>query len=80
MKIELQSNDDRNMDDEQLNMNIRKYLKKVGVNSQREIENAVRDALANGRINGDEALAVSVTLSVKEIDLSVDIDGEINLN
>ena len=68
------------MDDEQLNMNIRKYLKKVGVNSQREIENAVRDALANGHINGDEALAVSVTLSIKEIDLSVDIDGEINLN
>ena len=68
------------MDDEQLNMNIRKYLKKVGVNSQREIENAVRDALANDRINGDEALAVSVTLSIKEIDLSVDIDGEINLN
>ena len=68
------------MDDEQLNMNIRKYLKKVGVNSQREIENAVREALANGRINGDEALAVSVTLSVKEIDLSVDINGEINLN
>ena len=68
------------MDDEQLNMNIRKYLKKVGVNSQREIENAVRDAVANGRINGDEALAVSVTLSVKEIDLSVDIDGEINLS
>ena len=68
------------MDDEQLNMNIRKYLKKVGVNSQREIENAVRDALANGRINGDKALEVSVTLSVKEIDLSVDIDGEINLN
>ena len=68
------------MDDEQLNMNIRKYLKKVGVNSQREIENAVRNALANGRINGDESLAVSVTLSVREIDLNVNIDGEINLN
>ena len=68
------------MDDEQLNMNIRKYLKKVGVNSQREIENAVRNALANGRINGDETLAVSVTLSVRDIDLNVDIDGEINLN
>ena len=68
------------MDDEQLNMNIRKYLKKVGVNSQREIENAVRDALANGRINGDESLAVSVTLSVREIDLNVNIDGDINLN
>jgi len=80
VKFELQSNEDKIMDDEQLNMNIRKYLKKVGVNSQREIENAVRDALANDRINGDEALAVSVTLSIKEIDLSVDIDGEINLN
>jgi len=68
------------MDDEQLNMNIRKYLKKVGVNSQREIENAVRNALANGRINGDETLAVSVTLSVREIDLNVNIDGDINLN
>ena len=68
------------MDDEQLNMNIRKYLKKVGVNSQREIENAVRNAIANGRINGDETLAVSVTLSVREIDLNVNIDGDINLN
>ena len=68
------------MDDEHLNMNIRKYLKKVGVNSQREIENAVRNALADGRINGEETLAVSVTLSVREIDLNVDIDGEINLN
>ena len=68
------------MDDEQLNMNIRKYLKKVGVNSQREIENAVRNALADGRINGDETLAVSVTLSVREIDLNVNIDGDINLN
>ena len=68
------------MDDEQLNMNIRKYLKKVGVNSQREIENGVREALADGRIKGDETLAVSVTLSVREIDLNVDIDGEINLN
>ena len=68
------------MDDEQLNMNIRKYLKKVGVNSQREIENAVRNALANGRINGDESLAVAVTLSVREIDLNVNIDGDINLN
>ena len=68
------------MDDEQFNMNIRKYLKKVGVNSQREIENAVRVALDSGRISGDQALSVSVTLSVKEIDLSVNIDGKINLN
>lgn len=68
------------MDDEQLNMNIRKYLKKVGVTSQREIESAIRNALADGRIKGDETLPVKVTLSVSEIDLSVDIDGDIDLD
>ena len=68
------------MNDDQLNMNIRKYLKKVGVTSQREIESAIRNALAEGRIKGDETLPVKVTLSVSEIDLSVDIDGDIDLD
>ena len=68
------------MNDDQLNMNIRKYLKKVGVTSQREIESAIRNALADGRIKGDETLPVKVTLSVSEIDLSVDIDGDIDLD
>ena len=67
------------MNDDQLNMNIRKYLKKVGVTSQREIESAIRNALADGRIKGDETLPVKVTLSVREIDLSIDIDGDIDL-
>ena len=67
------------MNDDQLNMNIRKYLKKVGVTSQREIESAIRNALADGRIQGDETLPVKVTLSVSEIDLSIDIDGDIDL-
>ena len=67
------------MDDDTLNMNIRKYLKKVGVTSQREIETSVRSALADGRINGDETLKATVTLSVGEIDLRVNIDGDIKL-
>ena len=67
------------MDDDQLNMNIRKYLKKVGITSQREIEASVRGALAKGRIKGDETLKVNVTLSVDEIDLTVNIDGDIKL-
>ena len=68
------------MNDDQLNMNIRKYLKKVGVTSQREIESAIRNALADGRIKGDETLPVKVTLSLSEINLSVDIDGDIDLD
>ena len=68
------------MDDDQFNMNIRKYLKKVGITSQREIENAVRAALDKGDIKGDENLGVKVTLAIGTLNLSVDIDGEIGLS
>ena len=68
------------MDDDQFNINIRKYLKKVGITSQREIENAVRSAIDNKSITGDEILDVKVRLSIDALNLSVDIDGEINLS
>tara|TARA_X000001036_G_C20073667_1_gene560177 strand:+ start:222 stop:428 length:207 start_codon:yes stop_codon:yes gene_type:complete len=68
------------MDDDQFNINIRKYLKKVGITSQREIENAVRSAIDNESIAGDESLGVKVRLSIDALNLSVDIDGEINLS
>ena len=65
------------MDDDQFNINIRKYLKKVGITSQREIENAVRSALDTKAMSGDETLDVKVRLSIGALNLSVDIDGEI---
>ena len=68
------------MDDDQFNINIRKYLKKVGITSQREIENAVRSALDSKAMNGDETLDVKVRLTIGALDLSVDIDGEIGLS
>ena len=67
------------MDEDLFNMNIRKYLKKVGVTSQREIESAVRDAVAGGRLQGDETLDVRVTLAIGALDLAVEIDGRIAL-
>ncbi len=67
------------MDEDQFNMNIRKYLKKVGITSQREVENAVRAAMDNGALKGNETLSVKVTLAIGSIDLTVDIDGEIGL-
>jgi hypothetical protein len=60
-------------------MSVRKFLKKVGVTSQREIEEAVRAALASGRLKGNEALPAKVTLTVAEIGLSVEIDGAVEL-
>lgn len=67
------------MDEDVFNMSIRKFLKKVGVTSQREIEAAVRDAIAEGRLKGEETLAARVTLTLEKVNLSVDIDGDVEL-
>jgi Family of unknown function (DUF6494) len=67
------------MDDDVLNMSVRKFLKQVGVTSQREIEQAVRDAVARGQLKGSESLPVKVELTLGVIGLAVQIDGELEL-
>ncbi len=67
------------MNEDVFNMSLRKFLKKVGVTSQREIEKAVRDAVAAGRLSGDETLAAKMVLTVDGIDLEVAIDGAVEL-
>lgn len=67
------------MDEEIFNMELRKFLKKVGVTSQREIETAVRDALDSGKLKGSENLKVKAVLSIEALGLSHDIDGDIKL-
>ncbi len=67
------------MDQETFNLSIRKFLKMVGVNSQREIEQAVQKALESQRIKGDETLAAKVTLEIPLLGVKVPFDGEIKL-
>lgn len=67
------------MDEEVLNTSLRKFLKVVGVTSQREIENAIRAAIADGRLKGNEALKARVVLTIDRADLSHTIDGTIEL-
>jgi len=67
------------MDEDVLNMSVRKFLKKVGVTSQREIEEAVRAAVADGRLKGNEAIPAKIILTVGTVDLSVEIEGAIDL-
>lgn len=67
------------MDEDVFNMSLRKFLKKVGVTSQREIEQAVRDAVSAGKLQGHETLNASVTLQIEGVDLSATIDGKIEL-
>ena len=63
----------------QFNVSIRKFLKKVGITSQREIEQAVRAAVSGGRLKGNEALPAKVTLSIEGVALAIDIEGAIEL-
>ena len=67
------------MDQETFNLSIRKFLKMVGVNSQREIEQAVQNALQQGRLRGEETLPAKVTLEIPALGLKVPFDGEIKL-
>ena len=67
------------MDQETFNLGIRKFLKTVGVNSQREIEQAVGKALESGRLKGAETLTARMMLEIPELGLKVPFDGEIRL-
>ncbi len=67
------------MDEERLNIDIRKFLKKVGITSQREIEKAVRSAIDSGKLSGTETLAARIRLEIDGIGLDLVIDGDIGL-
>ncbi|MGH6691404.1 MAG: DUF6494 family protein [Gammaproteobacteria bacterium] len=67
------------MNEDIFNMSLRKFLKKVGVTAQREIEKAVRDAIDAGRIKGTETLQAEVTIKVGGVELTEKIDGKIEL-
>lgn len=68
------------MNEETFNLSIRKFLKMVGVNSQREIEQAVAKAIADRAISGKESFPAKMTLEVAGLKLKVSFDGEISLS
>jgi hypothetical protein len=67
------------MNDETLNLSIRKFLKTVGVNSQREIEQAVASAMASRTIGAGRTFPATMRLQVPGLQLDVSFDGEIRL-
>jgi hypothetical protein len=67
------------MNEDVLNTSVRRFLKTVGVTSQREIEKAVRAAVADGKLKGNEALPAKMTLTVGGINLSHTINDNIEL-
>jgi len=67
------------MNEETFNLSIRKFLKVVGIGSQREIERAAAKAIEAGLITGNESFPAAVTLEVAGLKLSVKFEGEIKL-
>jgi hypothetical protein len=64
------------MNEDAFNMSVRKFLKKVGVTAQREIEQAVRDAEASGKLKGG-ALPAKATFTIGGVNLTFDVTGEV---
>jgi hypothetical protein len=67
------------MNEDVFNTSLRTFLKKVGITSQREIEKAVRDALADGKLKGHEKLAAKMTLTIAGVGLTHNVSAEIEL-
>jgi len=65
------------MDEEALNLSIRKFLKMVGINSQREIEHAVAKAAAAGALKGAESFPATMTLVIAGLKVNVEFTGDI---
>jgi hypothetical protein len=67
------------MNEDVLNGSIRTFLKTLGVSAQREIERAVRKALADGKLRGNEKFPAKATVTIDGIGLSHEINGQIEL-
>jgi len=67
------------MDEEAFNLSVRRFLKKLGVTSQREIELAVREQLDSGKLSGNETLAARAVVTVDGLEREIVVTGEIAL-
>ena len=67
------------MDEDRFNISVRKFLKEVGVTSQREIEKAVREALSSGRLPGTGKLDATMTLELGTLGVTHVVDGSIDV-
>ena len=67
------------VDEEKFNMSIRKFLKKVGISSQREIESSVRRLLKEGKLQGEETLNIKAVFTLEGREDTWTIEEKIKL-
>jgi predicted Co/Zn/Cd cation transporter (cation efflux family) len=68
------------MNQDNFNMEIRKYLKKVGITSQIEITELVNQAISEGKLTGNETLKAKTKITLQDLGYELEIDGEISLD
>jgi hypothetical protein len=68
------------MDEDVFNLSVRKFLKKLGVTAQREIELGVRDQIEKGQLEGAETLDARATVRVDGLEEDIVITGRIALS
>jgi hypothetical protein len=68
------------MDEDVFNLSVRRFLKKLGVTAQREIELGVRERLDASQLQGDETLPARATVTVQGVDREIVIEGDIQLS
>jgi hypothetical protein len=67
------------MDEDKVNISVRKFLKVVGITAQREIEKAVREASNAGRLQGNENLKAQMTLEIQMLGVTRVVEGDIEV-
>jgi hypothetical protein len=67
------------MNEDVLNTSLRKFLKKVGITAQRDIEKAVREAAASGKLKGNETLPAKAAFTIGGVDLKFEVEATIEL-
>ncbi len=67
------------MNEEKLNISIRKFLKNVGISSQRNIEEQIREKVKSGIINNSKKIKIEAKITSNELGLDKTINGEIEL-
>ena len=68
------------MDEEKLNISIRKFLKNVGITSQRKIEEKIRKAIESGKLSDSQKIKITASIVSEELDLSESINGELEID
>ena len=68
------------MNEEKLNISVRKFLKNVGITSQRKIEDKVRENVETSKITTSKKIKISAQLFSEDLNLDEKIEGEIEID